>query len=239
MAVSKKVFTEEELKELGTPRTDLTLQAIAEGDLENAKKYAKQMRSDAKAMHDLYLEWVGSLLSFIVKQYGNEALNEALNECMELWCKVYLPAYENADPEQKLKMWAAAFRGHLRPVKIEEDEEKFTLMMQPCCGSGGKLMEENAYEQPPRNFAMVKGPCTLTFDRESLPVYCAHCPALDMAPIDLIGAPWIPIVPPPPEKMGKEVCRGLVYKEFGTEPEEFYERVGRKKGKVDWSGLKR
>ena len=70
----ERIFTEEELEEMGARTVDLIERAIDLGDNEKAKKLGKRMYSEGLLMHDILADWVAALLSFIGRRYGDDGL---------------------------------------------------------------------------------------------------------------------------------------------------------------------
>ena len=222
-----KVFTETELKEMGVRTRDLIDQAIDQGELEKARGLNHRMYSEWLAMHDFYRDWITGTLSYVLEQYGDEALHDALVRGLSPRFKQMVEAYEKADFQQKVKMFAMGLRGHLQPIKFEEDDEKVCLTMQPC-GSGERLIQEGAYG-PPKNYSIVKRPQVMTYGRPDCPAYCTHEPILETLPMEWVGHPvWVCY--PPENKWGG--CRFCIYKDPKAIPEEVYTRVGKKKPKT-------
>ena len=54
--MTNRVFTQEELEEMGKRTIDLLTEAIEAGDKERAKKLAGRMYREFSAMHDLYVD---------------------------------------------------------------------------------------------------------------------------------------------------------------------------------------
>ncbi len=221
----KRVFTEEELSEMGRQTVDVIEQSIDAGDSQKAKKLTRRMYREFLAMHDLYRDWVTALLTFIGTHYGDEVLYQALKESCSSWLKPLTELYADKDIRRRVELLAAGLRGHLQPLEIKEDDEKFTLLMHPC-GSGGRLVIDGSY-MPPRNFMRVKKAQTMTYGREDFPVYCAHCPFQEIVPIELTGIPLFITVPP--AKPGEEPCQIYLYKDPTAIPPELYQRVGKRK----------
>ncbi|MDP2953167.1 MAG: hypothetical protein Q8O76_07620 [Chloroflexota bacterium] len=224
---STRLFTDQELKEMGTLTLDSINEALDKGDGERARRLAKRMYKEFEAMHDLYCAWVTGLLSFIGRRYGDQVLEESLRESCESWIRPLMDIYAKADPRRRLQMLASGLKGHLQPMTIEEDDEKFTIMMQPC-GSGGRLVLGGSYG-PPRNFLRIKKPQLITYGQADFPAYCAHCPFQEILPEEWTGAPFIVTFPAPSDKIGKEPCRMYLYKDPKAIPPEIYRRVGNKK----------
>ena len=222
-------FTEEQLERMGTPRLDRVKSAMEAGEKEKALKEVQGMFNEFLSMHNLMRDWIAVLYSHIYKKYGEEALYEANHAACTFWLKDLLGKYEEAEPRRKAQMLAAGFRGHFVPLKVEEDDEKFTITMLPC-GSGGKLALEGGYE-PPRNLARVQEAQPQTLSKENFPVYCTHCAFQEIIPIEELGHPIFITDCPGGDKIGEEDCKVYIYKKAEDIPEEFYERLGKKKPK--------
>ncbi len=228
--MSERVFTQEELAEMGARTLDLIIEAIDNDDKERAKKLSQRMYREFLSMHDLYRDWLTASLSFIGKRYGDEVLYQASYEGIAAFWKPLVELYNREDVKgdvrRKARLLAAGLRGHLHPRKIEEDEEKFTITSL-VCPSGGRQLLEGSYDGPPKDFIRVRKPQPMTYGREDFPVYCTHDAIMEMIAIDLAGAPVCVIEPS--AKLGEEPCRLYLYKDPNAVPAKFYERVGRKK----------
>ncbi len=203
-----KMFSENELREMGMRTLDLLLSNIEEGDKEVASGLSKRMYAEFRAMHDLYRDWVTHLLTFIGERYGDEVLHEALEETVEGYTKRLGKLYAGKNSKQKMQMLAAGLRGHLQPFEVEEEEDRFVITAKTC-GSGGHLVKEGAYE-PPCSFLKIKEPQPMTFDRPDFPVYCSHCHFQNILPADEGGEPLF--ITEPALKLGDEPCRIYVAK---------------------------
>jgi hypothetical protein len=228
----RKVFTEEELREMGVPTAQLIQAAIDADDKVKAKELTQRMYRESLILHDLYLDWITGLLTFIGRRYGDGVLEEALREgCAASTIRnPFSQEWERCEQEGdlcgKAELMAMTLRQHLMPVKIEEDEEKFILEMQPC-GSGGRQVLNGLYE-PPINFLKVEKPQPMTYGRKDFPVYCCHGAIFHMMAIESAGAPMV--WEEPSDKLGEEPCKFYLYKDSQALPAEFYAKVGKKKG---------
>lgn len=222
-------FTEDELVRMATPRVDRTIAAIEAGDKEVAIREARGMHKGFLSMHNIYRDWVAAIFSFIYENYGDEALYELNHAAFSSWFKDLIQLYLKEKPHRRAQMLAAGFRGHLVPLKVKEDDEKFTVTMLPC-GSGGNLVLQGGYE-PPRNLARVKKAQPQTFSKKNFPVYCTHCPFQEIIPIEEVGYPLFITDCVDGDEIGKKLCEVYVYKDPNDIPERFYERLGKKKPK--------
>ncbi len=222
---SERLFTGEELKAMGRRHVDKVIDAIESGDMEEAKMQAQRMYDECLAMHDGLVEWVASTLSFIGRRYGDEAVHDALKEGCKSWFEPFADKCKDASPKHRVKMLAKLLRGHMMPMTIEEDDEKFTIMMEPC-GSGGRLALQNKYE-PPCSYYKIVNPQPMTCGQKDLPVYCGHAGILSIIGIERGGAPVY--YEEPSEQIGVKPCKIFVYKDPDDAPAELYAKVGKVK----------
>ena len=222
--MANRIFTEAELKDLGKQTVDLIHEAIDSGDMTRAKKMTQRMYKEFYSMHEGFRDTVTALLSFIGHRFGEEALYDALHEGFSSFAEL-AKLYEKVDVRRQVEMLTAGLRGHLTPLIVEEDDEKITVMMNPC-GSGGRAIINGSYA-PPKSFLKVKKHPIMTLDREDFPVYCCHCPFQDLIPIEATGYPiWVTV---PSDDLGKAPCRFIIYKDKNLIPDVYYQRFGREK----------
>ncbi|MHB8511860.1 MAG: helix-turn-helix domain-containing protein [Actinomycetota bacterium] len=209
-------------RELTTPTVDLIAEAIDAGDAARAKRLTAAMASDFARNKDYSINWITSLLSFIGRKLGEDAVEEALRDFGERYLKDRRAALDETPARKRLEGLVRAMKANGATLSIEEDDEKWTVQFR--CGSGGALIDSGAYG-PPRNYLTLieRGP--RTFNRESLPIYCSHCSVNnEMQGIEWTGAPIT--VELPPTAPG-EPCVHHVYKDRSKIPNEVFDRVGR------------
>ena len=222
---SKRIFTDKELKEMGTRTLDLVMEAIDKGDRKKAKELAQRMYEEFNFLHDGYMIWTSGLLTYIYKKLGIDAVEEAEREAHTIEAKtVFLPP-EKTDVRSMVEHTAKALRGHLQPVVIEEDDEKVSLTMKPC-GSGERIIQKGGYE-PEIGLALVKEPHRITWEMKDFPIYCVHCPVMEMLDIENTGA--FTVVRSVSDPLCRDSCKFNIYKDPADIPEECYTRAGKKK----------
>jgi hypothetical protein len=221
----KRIFTDRELEEMGTRTLDLVYQAIEAGDKDKARELAGRMYKEFNFLHDGYMFWVTGLLTHIYKNYGIEAVEKAEREAHTIEGKTVFKPPELPDLRSKVEFLASGLRGHLQPIKIVEDDEKISLTMQPC-GSGERIIQKGGYE-PEAGLAVVKEPHRITWGMKDFPIYCVHCPVMDMLAIEGTGDFMHVHIVSEPIRHGS--CQFVFYKDPEKIPEEFYTRIGKSK----------
>jgi hypothetical protein len=169
----KRIFTDEELKEMGTPTLDLIKRAVDAGEKEKAKRLAERLQSEIGHLHDGYMVWVSGLLSYIYRNYGVDAVEKAEREAHGIEGRSVFKPSGKTDLRSRVEEMASGLRGHMQPVVIKEDDEKITLTMKPC-GSGERLIKMGLYE-PEFGLAKIKERHPATWGMKDFPIYCCHC----------------------------------------------------------------
>jgi hypothetical protein len=219
---AKRIFTDQELKEMGTRTLDLVMKAIDAGEKEKAKELANRMYKEFNFLHDGYFFWVTGLQTYIYKKYGIDAVEEAEREAHRIEGEIVFRPPEKTDIRSLVEHLASGLRGHLQPISIKEDDEKITLSMQPC-GSGERLIQMGGYEA---GLARVKEPHRITWGMKDFPLYCVHCPVMEMMDIERTGRFGAVHIVTQPMYHGS--CQFAFYKDPADIPEEFYTRIGKR-----------
>ena len=220
-----RIFTDQELKEMGARTLDLVFEAIDAGDKEKAKALAGRMKQEFNYLHDGYMFWVSGLLTYIYKNYGIEAVEKAEREAHTAEAKVVFKPPEKTDIRSRVEHLAGGLRGHMQPITIVETDKTISLSMKPC-GSGERILQKDGYS-PEVGLARVKEPHRITWGMKDFPMYCVHCPlmeALEFENAGKFGAVHIVTEP-----MYHGACEFVFYKNPEDIPEEFYTRIGKKK----------
>jgi hypothetical protein len=230
---SKRVFTDQELIEMGTRTLDLVLEAIDAGSKEKARDLARRMYHEFNYLHDGYMFWVTGLLTYIYKKYGIDAVEEAEREAHTIEAKVVFKPPQKKDFRSRVEHLVNGLRGHLQPITIQEDDEKVSISMKPC-GSGERIIQKGGYE-PEVGLARVEEPHRITWGMKDFPIYCVHCPVMEMLDIENTGN--FGSVHFVSEPLCQESCQFVFYKNSRDIPEEFYTRIGKNKPAVSHGAL--
>jgi hypothetical protein len=221
----KGIFTDKELKEMGTRTLDLVLEAIEAGNKDKARELAQRMYREFNHLHDGYMFWVTGLQTYIYKKYGIDAVEEAEREAHTIEAKTVFKPSEKTDFRSRVEHLVSGLRGHLQPIRIEEDDEKVSITMEPC-GSGERIVQKGGYD-PETGLARVKESHYITWGLKDFPIYCVHCPVMEMLDIEKSGN--FGSVHLVTEPIYRESCHFVFYKDPKRIPEEFYTRIGKNK----------
>ncbi|MBN1322187.1 MAG: hypothetical protein JXA87_15245 [Thermoleophilia bacterium] len=223
--IEKRIFTGQELEDMGARTLDLLLAAIDAGDKDQAKALAERMQREFQYLHDGYMFWVTGLQTYIYRRLGVEAVEEAEREAHTAEAKVVFTPPEKTDIRSLVEHLAGGLRGHMQPITIVETDTTISLSMKPC-GSGERLVQKGAYSQEV-GFATVEEPHRITWGMEDFPIYCVHCPVMEALEAEATGHLGAVHVITGPLYHG--ACEFVFYKDPADIPEEFYTRLGKQK----------
>ena len=203
---------------------DRIFELLKENEIEEAVALLKQEFKARQAFHDLYVGWVNKLTDFLAEKAGEEAVGEFYGRYYESRSKEMQDDEKYRLPiEALVRLRANKFSGggHDFNFRIEEDDEKFTFVLDPC-GSGGRLIEASDAMR-----YRTKAPHSWGHRRTHFPYYCAHCIFIwELKSIDITGYPRV--VYQIPQKPG-DPCLQYMYKNLEDIPENYFDRLGRKK----------
>jgi len=194
------------------------------GDLDGAKRLAAEHAAAARDRHDWYRDWVSSLLSHVYRTHGVDGLERCLRYSSEKGWMPWMMEDVTHDPATRLREWTRLLAvGNFATLTIEEDDEKFVIVQQPC-GSCGRQDDHNR-GQPPWNLAVVEERHPITFCEGDVSAYRTHIAVMHtIMPIERIGTAWPAIRCP--KKRG-DPCTIVFYKDSRRVDPVDYERVGK------------
>ena len=231
-------FSEAEREEMATPVISRIKRAIRKGDTAVAVALCDELRDERILLHDFFADGTTALFTWVGENLGEETLPDMFTYCFEQSAQRQIFELMKMDINRGLEAellvrvcWVAhscsGAGEHPGSFRLEEDDDKFTFIMDPC-GSGGRLWRKGTYE-PPRSLAMTSRAYPWSFGRAGLPYYCVHCAFLNESmPMAYLGFPTWPV--DPPAGAGDE-CRWYVYKDKWAVPRAYYERYGLAKRK--------
>src|SRR4029453_19670722 len=75
--MAERWFSDEELEQLSRPTMDRAIEAIDAGDDEQAKRLCEEMKHESQFMHDLLVDGVAGLISFVKDKLGDDGVEGA------------------------------------------------------------------------------------------------------------------------------------------------------------------
>jgi len=219
-----RIWTDEQLAEMSKRTIEKAFDAVDAGDAEKAKELIQLMYDQFTHLHDGATVWITGLLTWIYERHGTEGVVDAEREAHAKEAKLVFFPPKQTDFKFIVEMLSAELQGHVHQyMTLEEDDEKVTMTVTPC-GSGGRLIKMGGYT-PEVGLDRIAEPSDITFNTPDFPLYCVHCPLFNMNAIDDLGD-FTSVNNPPGDGVS---CVRYFYKDKKDIPEEYYERLGRKK----------
>lgn len=186
-------------------------EAIKAGDKDKALVLLEAKTGVWLTIHDIYEDFLADCFGYVYDSFGKEALWEVFRNWGE-GTREWFAKRAALSPEASLEAAAMVWREHVGSLRIEEDEDKYRLVLQPC-GSGGKIMErlEKGLSGKKGVSTRMRGKEPLLGGKSNLLIYCTHCPFLfETLCREWRGKPLWVITPP--QKAGAP-CMVDVYKD--------------------------
>jgi len=195
--------------------------ALDAGDFERVRALLEARDRQHQIIHDQFIDTKAGFYSYVGQVFGDQRLEEILRHTGERQRQGF-DRWERMEVEDFVRASVHLLKTHMGNVSVTEDDEKFTIVQDPC-GSGGRLMREGAYDGPNGLYRITK-PQPMTFRRSEFPSYCAHCAIWNnLQCIEWFGHPqWCIDHPATPT----EPCRIHIYKNTRRIPERYYRQVG-------------
>jgi len=164
----------------------------------------------ARDDHDRWLDGVCALLTHVYRTHGIDALRESMEYAGDETLLAWMPDDITRDPVARVRTWAAMLQGNFATVRVEEDDERFVIVQEPCGSCGRQLL--SGRHPGPFDHATVAEVAPITFDRGGVPVYRTHVAVMHfLVPEARLGVPW-PVVACPRGTVAAP-CRLHLYKD--------------------------
>jgi hypothetical protein len=225
--------------DLGFSTWDKVEEAIRSGEKERAIELLHYLNHvENKGVHDVLCDWVYALLTFIAREYGEEALYQSLRYSAEARMRVGQRQFNVASKvsmEENIQTKLEALRAHRAGpgesgnVTIRDRGDHYEIVQDPC-GTGGRMMRKGELDglpprhEPPFNFGVTSKPYAWSWGMAGVSYYCVHCCVqIEILPIEWRGYP-VRITKPPLKP--EDPCVWLYYKKPESIPKEYFERIG-------------
>jgi len=173
----QRLFQKEELEAAVLPSCARALARLRAGRLEGMEDLLRDHHRHWRPLHDFLNLWVTLLESSMLRRHGVEYVDQLVSGTyIPMWQSAY-GLYGSLDDRTTLRLLAFTWHYHQATFQVEEEEDRFKFVLDPC-GSGGRLYRGEMGEGMPvygNGLELVSTPHVCTFLRSDFPVYCTHC----------------------------------------------------------------
>src|SRR3954449_3802938 len=110
--MAERWFTDDELREMSRPTMDRAIEAIDRGDLDQARALCEAMKHEWRSLHDLMVEGIAGLISYVQAQEGDEGVERAGRSGSERCSKRDVAAIDRMDTRAVALARGATSRAH-------------------------------------------------------------------------------------------------------------------------------
>ena len=216
-SLKRKIRQDKPFGELAIPTWDLIARAIKEKKTEEALDLLEYARGETRRDNDGLVSFTEIVLSYLPK-FGEQEVFKVITERSLPKIKEFLSVTHGV--EETLIRLTEAQRGHHAEFVVTEEPDRYVVRYDPC-GSGGRLKRL-------RPVGVTSKPYPWSWGKAGVPYYCCHCCIQwEIIGIELQGSPIRITLP---GDRPEDPCTHLYYKKPEFIPEEYYTRVGKKKG---------
>ncbi len=146
------------------------VEAIKEGNTEQALSYLNDVYKQFHALHDAYSNHISLLERTLAKTQGDEWYEAFERKTIFESFRPKYEYYKNMSAEQQVEAICNSMRAHYSEFHVEEDVSKLVVVITGC-GAGGRLIRDGVAK---RQDAITKKAYPWSFNRVGFPYYCAH-----------------------------------------------------------------
>ncbi len=147
------------------------VEALNQDEKTEALKYIHELYEEFRPLHDRYVEIVNSLLTFIGKKLGEEAVAEATQYYVGQTATSMFTRMKTLNHEQLVSALVDLHRKHYNGFYVEENDEKTVITVLEC-NVGARLLKDRIVTQ--QEGGLTKKAWHWSFNRAGVPYYCIH-----------------------------------------------------------------
>ena len=160
----------------------------------------------------------------VYRRFGRAEGDRMADEVYQRMTDWAFAATDAPDFREQVRTFALLWHWHRTPVRIVEDAEKVSYIMQPC-GSGGRLVNDGAYLPSARRpLGVLEEASFASFSERNFPSWCAHCAFSNRGYLRR-GIPTF-VLEGWSDHRRWGGCAAHSYKQLGLVPAEAFTRVG-------------
>lgn len=206
------LFEASELYRLGKPRVQQALEELASGN-PSIHHLLREQQHEWMPLHDLYVQWATYLMSAVYTARGADYLLHFLEHTYNSVFEAFYLLGEALDDVSLLRMFARVWHYHIAKFRVEEEDDRFVFILDPC-GSGGRMlraeMTKGGFRYGDGRALEMEQPHDINFRRSDFPIYCTHCASTNRA--QFAGRPWLFVVDGHAQRTAGHPCVQYLYK---------------------------
>jgi hypothetical protein len=145
------------------------IEAIKSGKTEEALRYADELYEMFRGMHDGFVNTISLMHGKLAEAKGEEWLEGFTRDRLSRWRSIF-GAMKTMSPEERVDMICDIHRPMYSEFHVEEDDEKFVVVITGC-NNGGRLIRDGIAKQQD---ALTKKAYAWCFNKIGVPYYCIH-----------------------------------------------------------------
>ncbi len=174
----EQLFSANELYDVTRTRTTKAIEKVANGRID-IEDLIEDQQNDWGPWHDLMIVWNEYTFAACREMGGMDYLEDCLREGYDSGFSFLYTSMESFKTDaERVSALAQNWHYHQGKFRIEEEEDRFAFILDPC-GSGGRLLREemnkDMFHYGTDLAPMIAEKHDLTFQRENFPLYCVHC----------------------------------------------------------------
>jgi hypothetical protein len=196
-------------------------EAVAGQDSAGAIETIDKKRAEHSHYQRACVQFLTQLYSYALDIGGPAGLCELHLQTADRMVDLF-ESWERKEGVELLRAVIKIKLANLGNAQISEDDEKFTITLDPC-GSCGRIHREGWYDDSPGH-RLVHEPHPMTYGRPDFPVYNTHSAVFHgIAAHQRLGFPhWVTQCPQDPA----EPCIQYIYKTRSAVPREYLQSLG-------------
>ena len=128
--MGERWFSDAELAEMSRPTMDRAIEALDRGDVARARQLCEEMKHEWRYLHDLMVEGIGGLISFVQDRLGDDGVAEAWTFGQGRGWQRDVETIAARDRRQIVLALAATWRAHscsgTVPIRVRSRSPKMT-----------------------------------------------------------------------------------------------------------------
>jgi len=146
------------------------IEAIKSGKTEKAFGYVNDLYEMFRGMHDGFINAISLMHGKLAEAKGEEWLEGFTRDRIYPRWRPIFQTMKDMTPEERVNLICDIHRPMYSEFHVEEDDEKFVVVVTGC-NNGGRLIRDGIAK---RQNALTRKPYAWCFNKVGVPYYCIH-----------------------------------------------------------------